>query len=86
MSLRKAELNKILVNRIDFACQAVAMIACARCVVKQKQCRLSSLFRKCSKCVKCNKKCEPAVPFVNFNAIDRVMIKLKREELKTKTA
>ena len=85
MSLSKTKLNKRLVDRIDFICQVIAMIACIRCIVKQKQCRLSSLFKKCSKCIKRGKKCKPSVFVIDFNSIDQVMTKLKCAELKTET-
>ena len=83
MSLRKTEVNHILANRIDLFCRVVAMIACTRCVAKQKQCRLFSFFRKCLKCVRLNKKCEFAISFVNFDVIDRAMTKLKQEKFET---
>ena len=83
MSLRKTEANHILANRIDLFCRVVAMIVYIRCVVKQKQCRLFSFFRKCSECVRSSKKCEFATSFVNFDAIDRTMTKLKRKKLET---
>ena len=76
--------NKRLVNRIDFICRIIAMIICIRYIVKQKQCRFSSLFKKCSKCVKRDKKCESSVLMIDFNSINQIMIKLKRVELKIK--
>ena len=83
MSSRKTEVNHILANRIDFFCRVVAMIACIHCAAKQKQCRLSFFFQKCSECVRSSKKCELAISFVNFDAIDRTMTKLKREKFET---
>ena len=81
MFLHKTEINHILANRINFFCRVVAMIVCICYVAKQKQCRLFFFFRKCSKCVRSNKKCEFAISFVNFDVIDRTMTKLKREKL-----
>ena len=86
MPLRKTEINHIFANHIDFFCRVVAMIAYTHCVAKQKQCRLSSFFRKCSKCVRLNKKCELAISSVNFDAIDRAMTKLKRKKFETEAA
>ena len=86
MSLRKTEINHIFINRIDLFCRVVVMIACIRCAAKQKQYRLFFLFRKCSECVRSNKKCELAISSVNFDAIDRAMTKLKREKLETEAA
>ena len=86
MSLRKIEVNHIFANRIDFFCRVVAMIVYIRCVAKQKQCRLSFLSRKCLKCVRSGKKCEPAISSVNFDVIDRAMTKLKWKKLETEAA
>ena len=83
MPSRKTEVNHILANRINFSCRVVTMIIYTRCVAKQKQCRLSSFFQKCLKCVRLSKKCEFATSFVNFDAIDRAMTKLKRKKLET---
>ncbi len=59
------------------------MVACRRCALSQKECRLSSLSQKCAECIRSGKKCEPAEPVVNFASIDRAMEKLEREELET---
>ena len=86
MFLRKTEVNHIFANRIDLFYRVVAMIVYIRCVVKQKQYCLFSLSRKCSECVRLNKKCELAISFVNFDAINRAMTKLKREKFETEAA
>ena len=85
MSLSKTELNKCLVNYIDFIGQIIIMIICVRWAVKQKQCYLFSLFKKCSKYVKRDKKCESFISVIDFNLIDRIIIKLKHAKLKTET-
>ena len=86
MFLRKIEINHIFANHINFFCCVVAMIVYIHYVAKQKQCRLSFFFQKCSKCVRSNKKCEFAISFVNFNVIDQTMTKLKREKLEIEAA
>ena len=60
------------------------MVSCQRCVVRQLECRLSSLFKKCAKCIRTKKKCESIVSMMNFDAIDRAMAKLKEEKMKVK--
>ena len=85
ISLSKTELNKCLVDCIDWIYCVIAMIVCVRYTVKQKQCRLSSLFKKCSKCVRRDKNCKPSVFVIDFNSIDRVITKLRRAKLKTET-
>ena len=57
-----------------------------RCVAQQKECRLSFLFRKCSKCIYFDRKCEFAKLVINFDVIEKAMIKLKEEELRIKIA
>ena len=62
------------------------MVACNRCAHKQLECRLSSLSKRCSECVRTGKKCGPAAPKVDFSSIDRAMEKLEKEELETEAA
>ena len=57
------------------------MVACIRCARAQKECRLSSLLKKCADCIRSGKKYEPAEPVVNLSGIDRALAKLEREEL-----
>lgn len=71
-----------LADRIlKFSC--TAMVACTRCSRLQKECRLSSLSRKCAECTRSGKSCQPAHPVLNFASIDRAMEKLEKEELET---
>ena len=86
MFLRKIEINHILANRINLFCRVITMIVYIRYVAKQKQCHLSSFFRKCSECVRSNKKCEFAISFINFDVIDQTMTKLKREKFEIEAA
>ena len=62
----------------------VAMMFCQRCVLRQLKCRLSSLFKKCAKCIRTRKKCEPITSMMNFDVIDRALTKLEEKEMKTK--
>ena len=57
------------------------MVSCRRCALRQSECHLSSLSRKCAECVRTSKKCEPAESVVNFAGINRAMEKLEREEM-----
>ena len=85
MSFSFALSAKSLIDRINKK-DVIAMIVCARCVLRQKKCRMSSLFKRCDECIRFNKKCEPSQFVVNFDSIDRVMKKLKRKKLKIKIA
>ena len=58
------------------------MMFCQRCASRQLKCRLSSLFKKCAKCVRTRKKCESIVSMVNFDAIDRALAKLEEKKMK----
>ena len=62
----------------------VVMISCQRCALRQMKCRLSSLFKKCAKCIRTKKKCESIVSMMNFDVIDRALTKLKEKEMKVK--
>ena len=83
MFFRSSKGFKIFSNRVNKK-SVIFMIVCTRCASKQRKCRMSSLFRKCEKCIQFEKKCELAHFVFNFNFIDRAMKKLKREELETK--
>lgn len=72
----------ILAGRIKRQSVA-AMVACTRCARLQKECRLSSLSKKCGECTRSGKKCEPAHPVLNFDSIDRAMARLEQEEVET---
>ena len=63
-----------------------AMVACTRCALKQRECRLSSLSRKCSECIRTGKRCEPAEPVVNFEGINKALERLEKEELEAEAA
>ncbi len=60
------------------------MVACRRCALLYKECRLSSLSKRCAECVRLGKKCEPDELTVNFSIINKAIEKLEREELETK--
>ena len=81
MSFSFALNAKSLIDRVNKK-DVIAMIACARCAMRQKKCRMSSLFKRCDECIRFNKKCELSQSIINFDLIDRAMKKLKREELK----
>lgn len=83
MSSRQTRTSRILANRVNHQGHNV-MIACNRCALKQKECRLSFFFRKYNECIRARKKCELATFKVNFIAIDRAMKKLKKQKVKTK--
>ena len=74
-----------MINRVNKK-SVIAMIACTRCAMRQKECRMSSFFKRCDECIRFNKKCESSQSIINFDSIDRVMKKLKREKLKIKIA
>ena len=60
------------------------MVSCQRCALRQLECRLSSLSKKCAKCIRTRKKCESIVPMMNFDAINRALAKLEKKEMKMK--
>ena len=60
------------------------MIACVCCFVQQKECQLSTLFKRYEECIHYNKKCISSNFVMNFDFIDYAVKKLKRDELKTK--
>ena len=62
----------------------VAMVSCQRCALRQLECRLSSLSKKCAKCIRTRKKCESITSMMNFDAIDRALAKLEEEKMKMK--
>ena len=64
----------------------MAIVTCTRCVRSQIPYRISSLSSKYGECVRKDKKCEPAVPVVNFSTIDKAIEKLKRKELEAEAA
>ena len=76
---------KSLIDRVNKK-NVIAMIVCARCALRQKECRMSSFFKRCDECIRFNKKCEPSQSIINFDSIDRAMKKLKREKLKIEIA
>lgn len=84
MSSSKSQSRNVLASRVSKQ-GVVAMVSCTRCARSQKECRLSSLSRKCAECIRTGKKCEPAEPVVNFAGIDRALEKLEREELEAET-
>lgn len=72
-----------LADRIDQRA-IVAMVACKYCVRHQLPCRLSSLHRKCSNCVRRNvSSCEPeALALPDYSKIDKEMARLESLEEK----
>lgn len=84
MSFRQFKEFKVLINRVNKR-NLITMIACIRCAMKQKKCRISSLFKKCNECIKLNHRCELTKFVINFDVIDKIMKKLEREKIKTKT-
>ena len=79
MSSRREQLYR----RVKFK-GVTTMMFCQRCVSRQLKCCLSSLFKKCAKCIRTRKRCESIVLVMNFDAIDRALAKLEEEELKMK--
>ena len=77
--------NYTFVVRI-FKKEIVVMIFCTRCARDSKKCRLSSLSRKCEKCVRVEKKYESSMSLINFDDIDKAMNKLSREKIKIEIA
>ena len=62
------------------------MVSCVRCARSQKECRLSSLSKECSECIRSGRNCQPAEPVVHFDGIDHAMAKLEKEEEETEAA
>lgn len=75
---------KVLIDRVNKR-DLIAMIACTRCATKQKECRISSLFKKYDECIKLNHQCESIKLMMNFDVIDKTIKKLEREKIETKT-
>ena len=71
----------VFINYVVFK-NVIAIITCFRCIRAQKKCRLFSLFQKCLKYIRINKRYNFAMSIVNFSNIDKVFEKLKREKLK----
>ena len=77
----KFQNRNVFVSKI-FKQNVITMMFCIRCAKNQKKCRFSSLFRKCAKCIRIEKKCESAKSMINFAEIDRALETLKRKKLK----
>ena len=55
---------------------------CFRCVRNQKNVVFFSLFKKCAKCIRIDKKCEFAMLKINFFDIDKIITKFEKKKLK----
>ena len=62
------------------------MMFCRRCEKKSFECKLSSLFSKCSRCVVAKKKCQVVESTsIDFSKFDRAIKRLKQKELNAET-
>ena len=84
MFFRKFQNHIVFVDRISFK-KLIIMMICIRCVYSQKKCRFFLLFKKCTKCIRIDKRCNSTISMINFFDIDKVLEKLKREKSKIET-
>jgi hypothetical protein len=70
-----------LADRLDRSA-APSMVSCKYCVKRNLSCRLSSLDRRCTNCVRFGcRKCEPEeIPLPDFSKLDAEMARIEKEE------